>query len=241
MPFAIACFLIALMSQAVFGLFVFALGWNYLLPRPVLPMPWPWVVNVGWIVVLALQHSGMARRGVKDWFAGFFPVHLYRALYVGLSGLLTLGLALTWQPLPGEPLWEGPRWISAIALFGLLGIIGCSFVFDGQEFFGLKQAATGKVERDETLLIVGPYRFVRHPLMLALLVFLWGHASMPATLAFLSAGLTIYVLLAVPLEERDLVRTFGVEYERYRQRVPALIPYRWPAKREVVERNAVRR
>jgi len=74
------------------------------------------------------------------------------------------------------------------------------------------------------LRIVGPYRFVRHPLMVGALVFLWGQPTMPPELLLLNAGLTVYVLVAIRLEERDLVRRYGAAYEDYRRRVPALIP-----------------
>jgi len=230
--FAHAAYLFSLLAQGVFAFFVLALGWNYLPLHPLFPMPWPWIVNIGWLVLFAVQHSGMARSRFKTWFARLCPAHLQRSMYVAISGLLVLGLALTWQPLPGEPFWDGPRWISTISVLGGIGMVACAFVFDHREFFGLKQATTGKTDFEQRLQIVGPYRFVRHPLMLALLIFLWGHAEMPTTLAFLNAGMTLYVLLALPLEERDLIRTFGPAYEDYRLRVPALIPYRWPIQRQ---------
>jgi protein-S-isoprenylcysteine O-methyltransferase Ste14 len=77
-------------------------------------------------------------------------------------------------------------------------------------------------------MLVGPYRFVRHPLMACLLVFLWAQPVMTPTLALLSGGLTVYILIGVLLEERDLLRRFHPDYAIYRRRVPALIPWRRP-------------
>jgi len=54
---------------------------------------------------------------------------------------------------------------------------------------------------------------------------------MPPTLALLSGGMTLYILVGVWLEERDLLRRFGAAYVEYRQRVPALIPWRGAAAR----------
>ena len=36
---------------------------------------------------------------------------------------------------------------------------------------------------------------------------------------------TAYILIAIQLEERDLVREHGDSYERYRRSVPMLIPF----------------
>jgi protein-S-isoprenylcysteine O-methyltransferase Ste14 len=40
----------------------------------------------------------------------------------------------------------------------------------------------------------------------------------------LAAGLSVYMLIAIRYEERDLVRLFGVQYEEYRVRVGMLTP-----------------
>ena len=48
--------------------------------------------------------------------------------------------------------------------------------------------------------------------------------------ALLSGGMTVYILLALPLEERELIRKFGPAYEAYRRQVPALIPWRIPCR-----------
>ena len=37
-------------------------------------------------------------------------------------------------------------------------------------------------------------------------------------------AMTGYILVAIQLEERDLVREFGSSYEEYRRRVPMLVP-----------------
>jgi protein-S-isoprenylcysteine O-methyltransferase Ste14 len=41
-----------------------------------------------------------------------------------------------------------------------------------------------------------------------------------------AAVTTIYILLGIALEERDLVAMFGDEYRQYKQRVAMLIPWR---------------
>ena len=187
---------------------------------------WPWLNNIGLILLFALQHSGMARQTFKKVIVRWIPATLERSLYVAMSGIVVGMLAFFWHPLPGEPFSEGPDWINAISLLGALGVIVCCWWTDLPGFLGLRQATTGNAELHEPFRMDGPYRFVRHPLMLCLLVFLWARPIMPPELLMMNVGLTIYILIAIRLEERDLVREFGADYENYRKKVPALIPYR---------------
>ena len=86
----------------------------------------------------------------------------------------------------------------------------------------------GKLE----LLTEGPFAYVRHPLyttvMMTLppMVVIW-FADWMFLVPWVLTMAVAHVI--VPIEERGLVDTFGEEYERYRQRVPALIPYRGAA------------
>lgn len=223
--FALAAYLVGLTGQGAFCARVLLVGLEAW-PETEVPA-WSWIINAGWLILFGVQHSGMARTWLKTRLARHFPQALERSLYVGVSGLIVLGLALTWQPLPGEPLWRGPTWIVGIAVLGG-GILGwCCLQHDHGSFMGLRQAWGKPVE--ETLHLDGLYRYVRHPLMLGMLLFLWGQPVMTPALAMLSAGMTVYILLALPLEERELARKFGPAYETYRQQAPALIPWRWPS------------
>ena len=40
----------------------------------------------------------------------------------------------------------------------------------------------------------------------------------------LAAGMTVYILIAIRHEERDLVALFGEDYEAYRGRAGMLVP-----------------
>jgi protein-S-isoprenylcysteine O-methyltransferase Ste14 len=144
--------------------------------------------------------------------------------------MVLLGLCWCWQPLPGEPLWRLPLAMEAGAMLGAIGMILVTLRFDGSDLIGIRQVwEQGQPRAPDRLLIVGAYRWVRHPLMACLLVFLWCHPVMPPALALLSGGLTVYVLLALILEERDLIARFGSAYRGYRARVPLLVPWRPPA------------
>jgi protein-S-isoprenylcysteine O-methyltransferase Ste14 len=188
----------------------------------------PWLIDLSWLAVFAVQHSGMARRPFKDWLTRHIPVHLERSTYVAASGLVTLAQPVLWQPLPGPVLWEGPTWIAAVSLAAAVAVGACCQSYDPRGFLGLRQAGIGAPQATrETLQVTGPYRWVRHPLMLGTLVFLWAQPTMPPELLLLNAGLTLYILVAIRLEERDLIRQFGPAYVEYRRRVPALVPWPW--------------
>jgi len=77
------------------------------------------------------------------------------------------------------------------------------------------------------LVIRGPYRYVRNPMISGVVFTLFGEAlalqSRPHLLwamTFLAINL-IYIPL---LEEPDLVRRFGDDYRRYRRHVPGIVP-----------------
>lgn len=225
----VGCFLVGLAGQAMFLWRVWVLGFGWQKDAQVAAGFFPWIANLSLLLVFGLQHSGMTRAAFKAWWTRLIPRHLERSLYWATSGLAATVLVGAWQPLPGEPLWHGPGAMGLLSALGLLGIILGSRGYDGLRFCGLQQGWNPeRMDEPETLNITGPYRFVRHPLMICLFLFLWGVPVMPVPLAFLSGGLTVYVLLALPLEERDLVRRFGAAYEDYRQQVPALFPWRWP-------------
>lgn len=227
---AVVCYVLALTGLAALAALIMLLGLDRLPRRTGLSASWCWLINVSWLTAFGLQHSVMARAGFKRLWKRIIPPCLERSVYGALSGLLLLGLALTWQPLPGGPFWRGPTWLVAVPLLLMLALLGTHLCFDHAAFFGLRQA-WGKSEeiREDQLLIIGPYRYVRHPLTACTLGLLWVQPILSPTLALLSAGLSVYAGIGLLFEERDLLRRFGPAYAAYRARVPALVPWRRPA------------
>lgn len=223
---ALCCYAVALLGSAALGLRVFTLGLGITLPH--LPLPGDaLLIDAGWLILFGVQHTGMARERFKQIWLRIVPERLERSLYAALSGMLLLALSLAWQPLSGAPWWNGSVWISCLALAGAVGMSAINLAYDHTGLFGLRQAWESTPPEDR-LLITGPYRYVRHPLMTCLLLMLWGHAVMTPTLALLAGGLSAYIVLGLWFEERDLLRRFGTAYEEYRRRVPALVPWRSP-------------
>jgi protein-S-isoprenylcysteine O-methyltransferase Ste14 len=170
--------------------------------------------------LFAIQHSGMQRRTFWK-----LPAHVERSAYVAASGIVLAIVTILWQPLPGDVIWEGPTWIVAISVLGMVGILWCGRWFDHNTFFGLRQAWTRNADVHGPLIIAGPYRYVRHPLMLAFLITIWSQPIMPPELLMMNIGMTIYIWFGTQLEEISLAREFGADYEAYRKKVAALIPW----------------
>jgi protein-S-isoprenylcysteine O-methyltransferase Ste14 len=86
----------------------------------------------------------------------------------------------------------------------------------------------GSTPRDtDKLMIVGPYRFVRHPMYAAALYISLGLALLTQSLACF-AVFCIYlvlILLLIPVEEQGLQQAYGSQYIAYRQRIRKLVPF----------------
>ncbi len=191
-------------------------------------------LDLGLIALFGLQHSLMVRPGIKRWLDRL-PRGTRRATYTLASTLALLLLLLLWQPLP-QRLWNfSPSSFAGALALGLY-LLGWSvaviatFLIDHFELFGLHQAyrAWRKLPDPEpTFQERGFYCYLRHPIQAGTILGLWAAPSMSAGHLLLALGFTLYILIGLHFEERDLLRTLGEEYADYRRRVPMLIPFWW--------------
>jgi methanethiol S-methyltransferase len=188
-------------------------------------------VNLGLIALFALQHSGMARPGFKRVWTRVVPPALERSSYVLLSSVALLLLCWQWRPLTAT-VWEIDQALLRSVLWTLYlagwGIVAAStLLIDHLHLFGLRQAWSGghdAHDRPPPLRVRLLYGLVRHPLLLGLIVAFWAAPDMTVGRLLFAATATLYMLGAVPLEERDLARQLGPAYAEYRDRVPMLVP-----------------
>ena len=181
--------------------------------------------------VFAIQRSGMARRGFKARWTKVVPPPIERSTYVLFtSGALALLFAL-WRPI-GAPVWaiEGHGLHTALVLTSLVGwftVLVGTFHINHFELFGLTQsycALLGRQPPAHRFVTPGLYRFVRHPIYLGFLMAFWSTPVMTVGHLVFAIATTGYILVAIQLEERDLVRDYGRDYERYRRQVSMLAP-----------------
>lgn len=174
--------------------------------RPAEFTPRAAVIDAALIAAFILQHSLMARRGVN------------RAVYVLVSSLAVAAMCLLWQPLGGV-VWR----LDGAARWGMWGVSAAAWIFTGIANSQL-DPALGLWKTRTTLQTSGVYRIVRHPAYLGMIVALWAAETMTVAHLAFAAALTIYVVVVLPLEERELSRVYGDAWAAYCARVPALIP-----------------
>lgn len=174
--------------------------------------------------VFALHHSLFAREAVKGWLARIVPAALLRSAYVWIASTLLIGVCLAWQPVGGD-LYRHTG-LSA-AMHGAIQLIGVLIIFLAvRTIDALELAGIHPLSGAESLQIVGPYRWVRHPLYSGWLLVTFGAAHMTGDRAIFAAISTFYLLIAMPFEERSLVMSFGSAYRDYQRRVRhRIIPY----------------
>jgi methanethiol S-methyltransferase len=191
------------------------------------------VINLSLMTLFALQHSVMARKPFKAWWTQYVPKSVERTTYVLLASLALALVFWQWRPIP-TIVWQVADPRAAMALTGLshlgwLIVLGSSFLINHFELFGLQQVANNLVDRPmaaprfRTPLLYG---FVRHPLYLGFIIAFWAAPTMTVGHLLFAAVTTAYILVAIQLEERDLIDLFGDEYRRYKSRVSMLLPWR---------------
>lgn len=217
--------------------FVYAVGFigGFLVPRsidstPTLPVWQALAINALLLTVFAVQHSVMARPAFKRWLTRYVPQPAERSTYVWASCAAMLLLFWQWQPI-GLVIWQvesslGVALMYALFAVGWLTVLITTFLINHFDLFGLRQVwfyLRGEPYRPVPFVMPGPYRHVRHPLYVGWLLAFWATPTMTAAHLFFALMTTAYILVAIQLEERDLIAEHG-EYARYRQQVPMLIP-----------------
>jgi methanethiol S-methyltransferase len=190
-------------------------------------------VDTGLLLVFAIQHSVMARTGWKARMVRVLPDSVERSTYVLTTSLALALLFWQWQPLPAV-VWALDRhpWVALLWLIyglGWLIAITATFMVDHLDFVGLRQASwLGRAGRyrPPDFTIRGLYAWVRHPMMLGLLIAFWSTPRMTVGHLFFAAAASGYIAVGVSFEERDLRRQLGSVYRDYALRVPAIVPSR---------------
>ena len=187
-------------------------------------------IDVGLIALFGVQHSVMARPTFKRAWTRTVPEPIERSVYVLLASLVLVVLMAFWHPIPGD-VWrvEGAGaallWVVCALDWGL--VLLSTFLLNHFELFELRQAwfhlqgrLAGPAAFHQPLL----YRLVRHPLYLGFIIAFWATPAMSWGQLLFAAGMTAYIFVAIPMEERDLVAALGPAYEDYQRRVGALMP-----------------
>ncbi len=183
------------------------------------------------VVVFGLQHSGMARRSWRAAWARRFSAATERSIYSLFSGLALALLFAAWRPVGGiawsvdQPAIAGVLFVTLAVGWGLA--IASSFAIGGLELLGVPQVTAwlaGRAHEPPRFRAPGPYRLVRHPILLGFLLGMWSGPVMTVDRLVLVAGMSVYLLVGIALEERDLLVDLGEPYRLWREHTPMLLP-----------------
>jgi len=183
--------------------------------------------NVALFTVFALHHSVMARTGAKAWIARIVTPDLERSVYVWIASLLFLAVCWLWQPTPGI-VWQtrGPGLALYVAqLFGMALTLRAAQIVGIWELAGVQQPnPAAPIEfRAE-----GPFAIVRHPIYLGWVLMVFATPVMTTSRLLFAVISTLYLVAAIPFEERSLLETHRDTYGAYQKQMRwKLIPFLW--------------
>ena len=232
--------LVALACYAVFfAAFLYLVGWVGafdFMPTSVdkglaAPMGTAVVVNIALIVLFGLQHSVMARPAFKANWTKVVPPPIERSIYL-LSTVVALYLLFAfWHPIEGV-LWSVQNetirlaiWVLFFIGWGILFI--ATWLLNHFELFGLQQAwlhLRGKDAAPMKMRTPLFYKAVRHPIYTGFFIAFWATPNMTYSHLLAAVGFTVYIMVGIAYEERDLLASFGEEYREYQRKVGAFIP-----------------
>ena len=196
------------------------------------------LVDLILVALFAFQHSLMARPGFKERWTRIVPKAAERSTYVLLTGLVLALLCWQWQPIAGV-VWNvegavGKGLLQALFWLGWVILFAATFMINHFDLFGLRQVylrLKDQPYRPVPFVEVALYRFVRHPIMLGLLIGLWATPSMSVGHLLFAAATTIYIFIGIFLEEHDTRQALGEDYETYRRQTRMIVPLPLPLPR----------
>ncbi|MEX2204616.1 MAG: methanethiol S-methyltransferase [Myxococcota bacterium] len=221
-----------------FATFLYLIGFvgDFAVPKsidsgPAGPLGIALLGNAALLVLFGLQHSVMARPGFKSVFTRVVPKSIERSSYVLASSIALILLMGLWQPIPA-PIFELESGFARGAMIAtyLLGygiVLYSTFLIDHFDLFGLRQVflrALGRSYTEKRFMTPSLYKLIRHPLYVGWIITFWAAPTFTVGHLLFASAMTAYILVAIPLEERDLEAQLGEPYRSWRARTPAFLP-----------------
>ena len=190
------------------------------------------LIDTSLVFLFGLHHSITARASFKRWWTKIIPAPIERATYLYMTAIMTVVLVYFWRPIP-IVVWETTvPWLtlSAYLLFFaiVLMMIMATFQFGHFSFFGLAQAWQNFRKSSPAPLNMTArylYAVVRHPISLGWMLLPLISPVVTAGHLVFALATFVYIMMATPFEERDLIEELGEDYLSYRRKVPAFMPF----------------
>jgi protein-S-isoprenylcysteine O-methyltransferase Ste14 len=184
------------------------------------------------VLIYGIVHSLLASNQIKNlarrWF-GMYAERGYRLAYNIFAIISLLPVLALPALLPDKTFYVIPTPWFYLTFLGQLLAVGLLLVGLLQtgvwSFLGFRQLIVGDEQVESRLEVRGLYRYVRHPLYTAGLLFIWLTPLMTSNVLALFFGLTIYIIIGAYLEERRLVQEYGPAYDEYKKSTPMLVPF----------------
>jgi len=185
--------------------------------------------------MFALHHSVFARDPFRNRITRIVGT-LERSAYVWIASALFIAICAWWQPVAGA-VWRidqpAARWLlNAAQLLGVLITLRSALMIDFLELAGVRQIQGGgrvlsdPPDQPQEFKTAGPYGWVRHPIYTGWFLMVFAVPLMTMTSFVFAATSGIYLLVAIPLEERSLRRSSSGAYDRYMREVRwKLVPH----------------
>jgi len=201
------------------------------LPEPGSSWTTALAINLGLLALFAVQHSVMARPAFKRAWTKLVPEAAERSTYVLFTNVAMIAMFLLWRPVGGV-IWSVEQPVASVMLeiggvLGWLLVLYATFLINHFDLFGLRQSWLAFRNKPYTQLrfkTPKAYTIVRHPMYVGWLMAFWFTPTMTAAHLVFALLTTAHILVAIRLEERDLVSEHGASYEDYQRQVPMLVP-----------------
>ncbi len=235
----VLAFVYGVVSYVIFFVtFLYAIGFvgNFIVPKSIdsgepISFSQALLINVLLLGLFAIQHSVMARPAFKRWWTRFIPQPVERSTYVLLASLALILLFWQWRPLT-DVVWNvenpvGHYILWAFFFLGWVTVLVGTCLINHFDLFGLRQLYLYQRGEEYTHLTFRTpflYKIVRHPIMLGFIIAFWSTPHMTIGHLMFAIVTTAYIVIAIQLEERDILRMHGTAYEEYRKQVSMLLP-----------------
>lgn len=194
-------------------------------------------IDVALFSIFALHHSVFARDMFRKRVTRMVGM-LERSTYVWIASALFVAVCAWWRPVAGAA-WriDQPAAVWSLRAAQLAGVwltLRSALMIDFLELAGVRQIwrrREGPVLSDPadpqvpTFKPAGPYGWVRHPIYLGWFLLVFAVPQMTHTRFVFALTSGLYLLIAIPFEERSLRRSSSGAYDRYMREVPwKLVP-----------------
>jgi protein-S-isoprenylcysteine O-methyltransferase Ste14 len=161
-------------------------------------------------------------------FNSFWRTHVRAAFWFAGLAAWTCGGAVLWLFRHSLLAAARPSWFAIAAGVALIAVEGYLFVRVERELGGRRLVGHAELTGNGEMFSGGLYSRVRHPRYAGMFSAVLGAAMLAGT-PLLWIVLIVwcpFALIVIRLEEKELLARFGPDYEAYRQRVPAFLPFR---------------